>query len=193
MTDGEVPRKKGGRPRLYPGTEKRPTLTFRVRGRMHEQLSKAAEEAERSLSEEIERRIEQSFQITDIKEAIDSAVASAWVRATDAAIDNDIKRSGGVDAWNVGQRMGLCFSEAQAQAEEAINRDSDWRTDQEKLEFITKFISDRLSGIIAKMASDLVRRDAVRRDGAGEDGAPLSDQEVQEIASRLDEPPVWKR
>lgn len=193
MTGGEGPRKKGGRPRLYPGTEKRPTLTFRVRGKMHEQLSKAAEEAERSLSEEIERRIEQSFQLADIKDAIDSAVMSAWVRATDSAIERDIERSGGIDGWNVGKVLGLHFSKAKSEADKAIGGGVAWHTDPEKLEFIRKSILDNLDDILVKLASDLADRDAARNSGEGGSGTPLTDQEAQEIASRLDEPPVWER
>ncbi|WP_419828346.1 hypothetical protein [Methylobacterium sp.] len=63
MTDEQKAAKKGGRPRVYPGTEKRPTLTFRVRGTMHQRLQESAAVNEVSLSEEIERRLERSFEI----------------------------------------------------------------------------------------------------------------------------------
>lgn len=80
MADGDTLKKKSGRPRLYPGTEKRPTLTFRVRDRMHEQLSSAAAEGGRSLSEEIERRLDQSFSIHEIIKAASDSAAEAAVK-----------------------------------------------------------------------------------------------------------------
>lgn len=59
----ETPKKRMGRPRKYPGTEKRPTLTFRVRDGLHEKLKQSSEDGERSISEEIERRLERSYEI----------------------------------------------------------------------------------------------------------------------------------
>jgi hypothetical protein len=51
-----VMKKKRGRPRRYaPG--KRPTLTFRVQEPMHKDLAKTAKDKQRSISEEIEARL----------------------------------------------------------------------------------------------------------------------------------------
>lgn len=51
-----VMKKKRGRPRRYaPG--KRPTLTFRVQEPMHKDLAKTAKDQQRSISEEIEARL----------------------------------------------------------------------------------------------------------------------------------------
>ena len=57
----EKPLKRIGRPRKYASDDKRPTLTFRARGGLYEQLKQSALAAERSLSEEIEYRLTQSF------------------------------------------------------------------------------------------------------------------------------------
>jgi hypothetical protein len=62
MTDTASKKNKGGRPAKYPAEGKRPTLTFRVRGSLHEQLREAAQLSGRSISEEIERRVEKSFE-----------------------------------------------------------------------------------------------------------------------------------
>jgi hypothetical protein len=49
---------KRGRPRRYaPG--RRPTLTFRVQEAMHRELTKTAKDNQRSISEEIERRLDE--------------------------------------------------------------------------------------------------------------------------------------
>lgn len=61
MTDQEPQRKKGGRPRKYSPDAKRPTMAFRMGSQLHERLIASAEANERSLSEEIERRLEDSF------------------------------------------------------------------------------------------------------------------------------------
>lgn len=58
---GQQRQRKIGRPRRYASADKRPTLTFRARGDLYEQLKEAALSAERSLSEEIEHRLVESF------------------------------------------------------------------------------------------------------------------------------------
>ena len=58
-------KKKTGRPAKYPKGERRPTLTFRVRGGLYGQLQAAAARSELSLSEEIERRVALTFDEVD--------------------------------------------------------------------------------------------------------------------------------
>jgi hypothetical protein len=60
-----APKRKVGRPRMYPSEEKRPTLTFRVRGNTYEKLRDAALASSRSLSEEIELHVERSLREPD--------------------------------------------------------------------------------------------------------------------------------
>ncbi|TDR95675.1 hypothetical protein [Enterovirga rhinocerotis] len=57
----EAPRNKGGRPRKHPKGERRSTLSFRVRGDMHERLAASGRENERSISEEIEFIIQMHY------------------------------------------------------------------------------------------------------------------------------------
>jgi hypothetical protein len=58
-------KKKVGRPRLAPQERKARNLTFRSRNDLYESLQAAAERTGHSLSEEIERRLEGSFQDSD--------------------------------------------------------------------------------------------------------------------------------
>ena len=59
--DSQKPAKRMGRPPKYaPG--KRPTITFRVLEDLHRQLREHAVASGRSISEEVERRVEASFQ-----------------------------------------------------------------------------------------------------------------------------------
>ena len=54
-----------GRPPIPEVDRRNRNLTFRSRGKLHEQLQAAAKAADRSISEEIERRLEQSFWYDD--------------------------------------------------------------------------------------------------------------------------------
>ena len=61
------PKKRGpGRPARGPYTDKRKTLTTRITADMREALEDAAKKADRSLSQEIELRLEQSFRVGDL-------------------------------------------------------------------------------------------------------------------------------
>lgn len=64
----------GGRPPKYPNEGKRPTLTFRCRPSLQEKLQAAASEADRSVSEEVERRLDKSFEDADLIAAVGAAV-----------------------------------------------------------------------------------------------------------------------
>jgi hypothetical protein len=63
------PTRRRGRPRRYaPG--KRPTLTFRVQADMHRELAETAEREGYSISEEIERRLNEWKSLEKIKDDI---------------------------------------------------------------------------------------------------------------------------
>ncbi len=60
--EGEAPKRvKGGRPRRHAPNARRPTMAFRMSDALHQQLIAASVANQRSLSEEIERRLEVSF------------------------------------------------------------------------------------------------------------------------------------
>ena len=76
VTKDEKPRRGRGRPRRYaPG--KRPTLTFRVQEDMHRELAETAERAGYSISEEIERRLNEWKSLEKTKEDIAKLRAAA--------------------------------------------------------------------------------------------------------------------
>jgi hypothetical protein len=67
VTAGEkAERRKLGRPLKDPGEGARPTMTFRVRRWIRDRLVEASEKSGYSISEEVERRLERSFQEMDI-------------------------------------------------------------------------------------------------------------------------------
>ena len=65
---------KGGRPPKDPSGGKRPTLTFRCRSALQEKLQASAAEADRSMSEEVERRLEQSFEAADLETTLSKVI-----------------------------------------------------------------------------------------------------------------------
>src|SRR5215472_9218640 len=65
---------KIGRPPKRKGERLSKNRTFRVRGTLDEQLEAAAQEAGRSVSEEIEHRLEQSFRREERDELILEAI-----------------------------------------------------------------------------------------------------------------------
>ena len=135
-TEPKKTRTKGGRPRKYASDEKRPTMTFRVRGGMHEKLIASAKERDVSLSEEIERRLEASFQ-TAADPYIDTALRMAaancdviqqllgrniaedpYARAACAkAAATAIELVGGLAAQNTPEVRALLQTDEQAYAE----------------------------------------------------------------------------
>lgn len=75
--------KARGRPAMAPAEKKRRNFTFRGTDELHEHVSKAAAESGRSMSEEIEWRLGQSFFTQEI---VDRAVSQA-IEATFAYVD----------------------------------------------------------------------------------------------------------
>jgi hypothetical protein len=65
---------KIGRPPKHEGERLSKNRTFRVRGTLDKQLEAAAQEARRSVSEEIERRLEASFRREERAELILEAI-----------------------------------------------------------------------------------------------------------------------
>ena len=83
-----------GRPAIKPSERKRNNLTFRVRDALKDELRFAAMEAGRSLSEEVEHRLEQSF-----KPSLEE-----WIRCRDAFMADRKRRP---RAWRRGRAIGL--------------------------------------------------------------------------------------
>ena len=77
--DGEPQRKKGGRPRRHAPDAKRPTMAFRIGSSLHEKLIAASIANERSLSEEIERRVEASFETKHQEEVLDAILGGGML------------------------------------------------------------------------------------------------------------------
>lgn len=71
---------KGGRPRKKPDEGKRSKYACRMTDALRARVGAAAEEAGRSLSEEIEYRLEASFHVADMRQAIREEIEAALPR-----------------------------------------------------------------------------------------------------------------
>jgi hypothetical protein len=70
-----------GRPPRHEGEQLSKNRTFRVRGDLDEKLIAASEKSGRSVSEEIERRLEMSFREEEIRQQV---IAESWAIFTNA-------------------------------------------------------------------------------------------------------------
>jgi hypothetical protein len=92
-----------GRPPKAPEKGKRQNYTFRMSDADRDKLVEAAEANGRSMSEEIERRVEESFKQTDIiKAASEAAAAAATIAATEAATHLISNWAGEKKYFNIG-------------------------------------------------------------------------------------------
>jgi len=117
---------KIGRPPKRKGERLSKNRTFRVRGTLDEQLEAAAQKAERSVSEEIERRLEDSFRQQEI-EKLTGAVKlqvtlseSLWQRLERAA-----KHKGHSTDIEIFDRLDVSFQrEDRKRMEERAEKDA---------------------------------------------------------------------
>lgn len=65
-------KRKRGRPHLKPEDRRLPSMAFRPSGDLRARLEAAAEESGKTLSYEIEQRIERSFLMDDVKTWLDA-------------------------------------------------------------------------------------------------------------------------
>jgi hypothetical protein len=103
-------KKSGGRPARHAGERLSKNRTFRVRGQLDEQLADAAARAGRSVSEEIEYRLDRSFvdgqmlvSAAEIAFGSDAAglvmVIGDVMRTTAQSAADELKRENGHEGW----------------------------------------------------------------------------------------------
>ena len=114
---------KLGRPPKHEGERLSKNRTFRVRGTLDKQLEAAAQEAGRSVSEEIERRLEQSFRREEraelISEAIDRTLKALGISTDPATWSPEMR------AWAAQQPGLLGLSRQSASEQPATDKKED--------------------------------------------------------------------
>lgn len=93
MAEKGSTQRRRGRPPLKPGTPKRSSFNTRLRSKLKERLEAEAQEAGRSLSEEIEFRLEQSFRDEDTFGGAPMASLFRLLAAAAQIIENDTGKS----------------------------------------------------------------------------------------------------
>lgn len=148
MTDDEPKRNKGGRPAKYPGEGRRPSLSLRVRGGLYEKLQEAAEQSERTISEEMEARLLQSFEQASLIEVASQAAADAAIKASK---DIFLHSFGNEDNFKFGQAMASALIYAKW-AEGLAGVDyKDLKNLGEKYDFIRDYV---LKCVVHELESD---------------------------------------
>jgi hypothetical protein len=105
-------RSKAGRPPKASGERRNDTITFRVRASLGDQLRRTAAKSTRSLSDEIEYRLEQSFaweaakiNIDKLLEEAKTARSAAHIQALREAGFQLVRESGGKVTVNVSPEL----------------------------------------------------------------------------------------
>lgn len=154
----EEPVRKGGRPPKDPGEGRRPTVTFRCRPSLHRQLQEASAASGRSVSEEIERRLDASFAGPVIAEAAANAVGAATERkaAAERASTETIFSTleefeaivGGRDACNFGTHVGQSLAHHISRDAKDAPGGISWWEDEARQQSIRTRILKSVSGLL---------------------------------------------
>ncbi|GJE14569.1 hypothetical protein [Methylobacterium longum] len=165
MSEAEA-QKKIGRPAKNPGEGKRPTITFRCRGPLHERIQASAREADRSVSEEVETRLDRSYLADDQHRDNQEVLASITQRIVLDVLHDYV---GGKHNFNAGQRFAHALKYHQAEADAKFRSEDPWYIDADKKKYIRDKVSDLVGFIIDELADETDPEEAERRRKALED------------------------
>lgn len=165
MSEAEAP-KKIGRPAKNPGEGKRPTITFRCRGPLHERIQASAREADRSVSEEVETRLDRSYAADDELRASQDALISA---TKSVVFDVLYDYVGGKHNFNAGQGFAHALKFHQAEANAKFRSEEPWYFDADKKKYVKDKVSDLVGFIIDRLADEIDPEETERRRKAYDD------------------------
>lgn len=167
MSEAETP-KKLGRPLKTPGEGKRPTITFRCRGPLHERIQASARTADRSISEEVETRLDRSYEADDrIKDSKTDLVSAT----KEVILDILYSYVGGSQNFYAGQRFAHALKHHQDEADAKFRSEDPWYVDEDK----KKYVKDKVSGLIDFIVDQLAEEtnpDLAERRKVGGESAP---------------------
>ncbi|TXN04155.1 hypothetical protein FV219_10825 [Methylobacterium sp. WL122] len=150
MSDEAKTPKKGGRPAKGSGEGKSPTITFRCRPPLLAQVHAAAQTAHRSISEEVERRLEDSY----VAEAKAQEQTNLIILAAKGVVfDVLYEHVGGKENFEAGRMFAHALKTFQAEADAKFRADDPWYSDADKRRYVT----DRALEITKDIVAELVR------------------------------------
>jgi hypothetical protein len=165
MTDEHPKRRPGGQPKP-PSERKRNNLTFRARDQLRAALESAADDSRRSVSEEIEFRLNRDFAWEAVKGDIDKMLAEAKA-ARDAAHIQAIRAAGAQIVREAGGNVTVSVSPELLLAEAAgILRSgfvAEENVDKSPLEIVAERAAERAAERVEKL---LAEAGLLRRKGA---------------------------
>jgi hypothetical protein len=148
---------KMGRPAKAGGERRTDMITFRVRGSLGDRLRKTAAKSERSLSDEIEYRLEQSFDWEATKGGIDKMLAEARA-AHDAANIQAIRKAGFQIVREAGGKVTVNVSPELLLAEaDGIRRSgfvAEENVDKSPLEIVADRAAERATERVEKLLAE---------------------------------------
>lgn len=164
MSDENSQPKERRSPRI-PGEGRRPTVTFRCRTQLKEKVEARAQEADRSISEEIERRLEGAYHQEENQAEIVSNLASMTADRIFKVMYEDV---GGRDNFQSGIHFANALKSYQKEADAKFRSEAPWFKDHDKkkhvlegLRSILPFVLDMLVNRLDPEAEELARKGMV--------------------------------
>lgn len=152
MADEAKTPKKGGRPAKGSGEGKSPTITFRCRPPLLAQVHAAAQGAHRSISEEVERRLEDSYLAEARAQEQTSLIVSA---AKGVVFDVLYEYVGGKENFNAGRMFAHALKTFQGEADAKFRADDPWYSDADKRRYVTDKAMEITKFIVGELVRDL--------------------------------------
>jgi hypothetical protein len=155
-TSGDQPQARRGRPTLPDADRKSTNLKFRTRAGLRERLEDAAEAHNRSVSEEVEWRVERSFDY----ESIDASVNDAFLRYIRVFF-------GGENNALAMAQMAALWQRAAETANRQVNNGNNWYDDKIKQQVMIEILRRGIEAVVRDAAHS--ERDRTDRDNRTED------------------------
>lgn len=172
---------KGGRPLKTPASGKRPNVTFRCRSDLHARIQQAAQLRERSVSEEIETRLDNSFRDAQIIHATTEQTVNHIV---DFMVDRETKSYGGQYGQEAAKYFGTLFSVVLKQVDAELPGEP-WFRSPQKLDRIQERIADAHRTAL-RQAVDLARvQNETPFEFAERMGVPTAGLTLEEVQKKL--------
>jgi len=87
--------KRGARPAIDKEKRRSKTFTFRIGGNIHKRVAEAASKSGRSVTEEIEHRLERSLLLTEVTELLEAARPVCWATSVQVGPLRGMRRAAG--------------------------------------------------------------------------------------------------
>ncbi|WP_197093349.1 hypothetical protein, partial [Methylobacterium aquaticum] len=148
--------KKRGRPPKPAAERRRHNQTFRCTDDMLAKLQAAADEGQRSLSEEVERRLETSFREPEI---VNKVTEMAMNSIIDTTMNNVVADCGGQDGYESGRLFGRAVANRLEKTKNTFEGATEpWYRDAQQINFLLTELNGVKESVIESLAQQKRRR-----------------------------------